>query len=72
MFGKIPLVGKIFEGKEGEGLIATNYSIKGKYPDVSVNVNPLSALTPGFLRNIWGDAETDIDKKRKKVNKKSR
>lgn len=63
MFSKVPLIGELFRGKEGEGLIATNYSVKGKYPDVDVSVNPLSALTPGFLRNIWGEAETDIDKK---------
>ncbi len=66
LLGDVPLIGKIFKGKEGEGLIATSYSVKGKYPEVDVSVNPLSALTPGFLRNIWGGAETDIDKMKKK------
>ncbi len=70
LFGKIPLLGRMLEGKKGEGLIATNYRIKGKYPDVDIMVNPLSALTPGFLRNIWGNAETNIDKKKEKNNKK--
>lgn len=61
LFGKIPLLGKIFNAKEGEGLIATKYSVKGKYPDeVNVSVNPLSTLTPGVLREIWGRADTKI------------
>jgi hypothetical protein len=72
MFGKIPLLGEVFKGKEGEGLIATNYRIKGNYPDVEISVNPLSALTPGFLRNIWRDAETDVDKKKASDEKKIR
>lgn len=69
--GKVPILGGLFKGKEGEGLIATNYSVKGKYPKVDVSVNPFSALTPGFLRNIWTDAETDIDKKKKQGEKKT-
>jgi hypothetical protein len=58
--GKIPLLGKVFTGKDGEGIIATKYSVKGKYADPDVGVNPLSLITPGFLRNIWSDSETDI------------
>lgn len=47
---KIPLVGDIIIG---DGLFAVNYSVKGKYTDPQVNVNPLSALAPGFLKNIF-------------------
>jgi hypothetical protein len=74
MFGKIPVIGTIFTGNEGEGLIATNYSVKGTYPDIETSVNAFSTLTPGFLRKIWGSAETNIDEKKKedlhKNNKK--
>jgi hypothetical protein len=70
MLGNIPLLGNLFKGKEGEGLIATNYKVSGKYPDVKITVNPLSALTPGFLRNIWGNSETNIDKKREQIERK--
>lgn len=54
---KIPVIGAI-AGGEGEGLFSFNYAIKGPYSDPSVSVNPLSGLTPGFLRNIFnaGDA----------------
>ncbi len=51
--GKIPFVGKIIIGKENEGIIATKYSLKGSYDDTKVSVNPLSILTPGFIRNIF-------------------
>lgn len=55
--GKIPIVGAI-AGGEGEGLIAFNYSVKGTYDKPDVSVNPLSGLTPGFLRGIFGIFET--------------
>jgi hypothetical protein len=49
--GKIPIIGQIAGGDEG--LIAFNYSVSGKMRDPQVSVNPLSGLTPGFLRGIW-------------------
>lgn len=70
LFNKIPILNFI-TGKKGEGLIATKYSVNGKYPDADVSVNPLSALTPGFLREIWGKAETNIDIKSKEDNDNS-
>ena len=50
---KIPLLGTLLTGGEGEGLIAVVYKVKGEVDDPEVSVNPLSALTPGFLRNIF-------------------
>jgi hypothetical protein len=60
----IPLIGML-AGGEGEGLIAFRYSIDGKYSDPDVMVNPLSGLTPGFLRGIFGvfdDAAPKIER----------
>ncbi len=51
--GKIPLVGNIIIGGKNEGILATKYSLEGSYDDAKVSVNPLSILTPGFLRNIF-------------------
>lgn len=59
LLGKIPLLGMLAGGDEG--LIAFNFTVKGPYADPSVMVNPLSGLTPGFLRNIWGDKNPTID-----------
>lgn len=53
VLGKIPLLGTILTGGEGGGIIAANYSMKGEGEDPSVMVNPLSLLTPGFLRNLF-------------------
>ncbi|BAE51486.1 hypothetical protein amb2682 [Paramagnetospirillum magneticum AMB-1] len=54
VLGKIPVLGWLITGGEkGGGIIAFNYSMKGPTDDPSVTVNPLSALTPGFLRNLF-------------------
>jgi hypothetical protein len=51
--GRLPLVGRIFSPEEGGGLFAVAYSIRGAFADPAVMVNPLSALTPGFLRGFF-------------------
>jgi hypothetical protein len=59
ILGKIPIIGAL-AGGEGEGLIAFNYAIGGRFEKPDISVNPLSGLTPGFLRGIFGifDADT--------------
>ncbi|QBF32247.1 hypothetical protein CFI11_13600 [Thalassococcus sp. S3] len=39
--------------RPGEGLIGFNYTLRGTADDPSVQVNPLSALAPSFLRDIF-------------------
>ncbi|SFA72999.1 AsmA-like C-terminal region [Poseidonocella pacifica] len=39
--------------RKGEGLIGFTYEINGTSSDPRVSVNPLSALTPGFFREIF-------------------
>lgn len=53
ILSNIPIIGDLLGG-EGEGIIAFNYGIKGTYENPDVGVNPLSGLTPGFLRGIFG------------------
>lgn len=53
ILGDIPLLGDIIVGKKGEGMFALNYSVKGPFAKTQIVVNPLSALTPGFLRRIF-------------------
>lgn len=52
--GKIPLIGRLFSPEKGGGLFAMRYSMTGTTADPKITVNPLSALTPGFLREIFG------------------
>lgn len=58
ILGNIPIIGLI-TGGEGEGLIAFNYSVNGTYREPDVGVNPLSGLTPGFLRGIFSIFDDD-------------
>ena len=51
--GKIPLIGKLFVGEKGGGLIGVAYSVKGLLPNPEISVNPLSALAPGAARNLF-------------------
>ena len=52
IIGHIPLFGPLLLGGEGQGLFAANYRATGSAADSQVSVNPLSALTPGFLRRL--------------------
>lgn len=54
MFAKVPLFGPILGGGRNEGLVGVNFSVTGKASAPFLNVNPLSAITPGFLRKIFG------------------
>lgn len=60
--GKIPLIGKIFSGEKGGGLIAPTYTVRGKLPSPDVSVNAFSALAPGAARSLFNKiSETDAD-----------
>ena len=52
-FGKIPIVGRILSGRRGEGVLGIGYRVSGEAGKANVLVNPLSVLTPGFLRRIF-------------------
>lgn len=54
VLGNIPILGRILTGGENEGVFAANYAVQGPLEDPRVSVNPLSALAPGFLRNLIG------------------
>lgn len=53
VLGKVPIVGQVLTGGEGQGVFAASYSVKGTDKDPEVSVNPLSILTPGFLRGLF-------------------
>ena len=53
ILGNIPLIGSWLLGGEGQGIFAANYRATGSTADPRVSVNPLSALTPGFLRRLF-------------------
>jgi Protein of unknown function/AsmA-like C-terminal region len=51
--GQIPIIGQFLRGEEGEGAFAATYTIRGPFDQPSVGVNPLAALAPGFLRELF-------------------
>lgn len=53
ILGKIPILGAILTGGEGGGVIGVVYSMEGPLDAPEISVNPLSALTPGFLRGLF-------------------
>jgi len=53
IIGNVPVLGSLLLGGEGQGLFAANYRATGSAADPQVSVNPLSALTPGFLRRLF-------------------
>lgn len=48
--------------RKGEGLIGFNYTLRGTSDAPQVQVNPLSALTPGMFREIFRTAPPPVPK----------
>ncbi len=56
---KIPLIGLILGGRDREGIFAVPYAVQGPFDDPEVTVRGRSALTPGILRDVFGQASAD-------------
>lgn len=54
LFSQLPLFGPLLGGGRHEGLVGLSYRITGSAGNPTLNVNPLSVLAPGFLREIVG------------------
>ena len=54
LLGRVPLVGRLFSPERGGGVFAASYAVRGALKTPTVTVNPLTALTPGFLRGLFG------------------
>ncbi len=57
LFSQIPVIGAVLGGKSDEGLLAITFKISGAAASPTLTINPLSAVTPGFLRNIFGNID---------------
>lgn len=57
LLGNLPLVGRLFSPEAGGGVFAATFRAQGEADDAQITVNPLAALTPGFLRGLFGLAE---------------
>ncbi len=50
---EIPVIGTIITGGPGEGVFALNYALKGTMRRPKFQINPVSAIAPGILRNMF-------------------
>ncbi|QCK86877.1 hypothetical protein E8L99_14490 [Phreatobacter aquaticus] len=53
IFARIPVLGLFLGGSPDEGVIGITYQISGQVSAPRLTVNPLSAVTPGFLRKMF-------------------
>ena len=53
LLSNIPLIGTILTGGKGQGIFAATYTITGPLDSPKISINPLAALAPGILRNIF-------------------
>ena len=61
ILGDIPVLGDIFVQEKDGGLFALTYTVSGPFEQTQIAINPLSALTPGFLRSIFKRDRSDAD-----------
>ena len=54
LLGRIPFIGGLFSVEKGGGLFAMNYSLRGPADNPTIAANPLSVVTPGILRGMFG------------------
>lgn len=52
LIGKIPVVGNLLSGKDGT-VFAANYTIGGNLDNPDISINPLSALSPSSLKDLF-------------------
>ncbi len=60
ILGDIPVLGDLFVREKDGGLFALTYTVSGPFEKTQIAVNPLSALTPGFLRRIFKPERDDV------------
>lgn len=51
--GSVPILGDLLTGRRGEGIFGMTFAIRGAVDNPEVLVNPVSAVAPGFLRQIF-------------------
>jgi hypothetical protein len=44
----------LFSPEKGGGVFAARFGLDGSIDDPAISINPASALTPGFLRDMFG------------------
>ena len=53
LLGALPIIGNLFVSRQGEGIFAPTYSVRGTFARARISINPIAALTPGVLRQMF-------------------
>lgn len=53
LISHIPIIGPLISGGKGEGIFSIGFTVKGNYDNPEISINPISILTPGFLKKIF-------------------
>jgi hypothetical protein len=59
LLGRIPILGNLMSGSRSDALIAASFTVTGPLGEPRVSVNPLTALVPGAIRDLFGGFDTD-------------
>jgi hypothetical protein len=57
ILGQVPLVGDILRGQEADAALAATFSVEGDLQAPEIVVNPLAALVPGIIRDLFRDLD---------------
>lgn len=53
LVSSIPLIGSILSGGKDSAIFGSNFSVEGNLKDPKISFDTLTALTPGFIRNLF-------------------
>ncbi|MGI9371375.1 MAG: DUF3971 domain-containing protein [Hyphomicrobiales bacterium] len=74
-FSEVPLIGTIITGGKDEGVIGVTFGLSGTMRSPQVQINPVSAIAPGFLRKVFefeGQGALGAEQKRAKRKRKEK
>lgn len=61
LFAQVPVLGAFLGGGSEGGVLGVTFKVTGSYKEPELQMNPLSAIAPGFLRKIFEYSRPDAD-----------
>ena len=61
VLGRIPVIGQILSGSGSDAALAATFRVNGSMSSPQISVNPLAALVPGMIRDLFSAFTADND-----------